>query len=128
MKLEEAQLKLQRLLEARQQMEQSGEQSGQSWTARAVYLLTALLPILAWPESSVLRGEPDSLLQLDELIRRANISSGALSNNAWESIRAYLGWLPGLRRETDSGQIVFSNSVPRKSVFEHHEYVLMQLN
>lgn len=96
------------------------------WRTRAVRLLAALLPVLAWPGATAIRGDRESLLDLDELIARANLRTGGLADLAWEGVRNYLATIPGLHREP-TGAIVFSGNVSPESVREHLGYLTMQV-
>lgn len=46
------------------------------WESRKLALLTAFLPILAWPKPDAPRGSLDHLLNLEELVKRANLRIG----------------------------------------------------
>ncbi|HDR9133249.1 hypothetical protein KDX16_31050 [Burkholderia vietnamiensis] len=95
------------------------------WNARAVRLLAALLPVLAWPGTAAMRGDSESLLDFDEMIARANLRTGDLIDLAWEGVRNYLATVPGLYRDP-TGAIAVSGSSTLESAREHLGYLTMQ--
>lgn len=79
------------------------------------------------PDRAALRGSESSLLEIDELIHRANVRGDGFWDFAWDGVRSYLATVPGLSMN-DSGQIVLSGSTTKPQIEEHHGYVAMLLS
>jgi hypothetical protein len=61
-----------------------------AWVNKSVALVAALLPVLAWPGESALRGSRDELFDIDHLIACSNAREGDLTDCAWQGVRDYL--------------------------------------
>lgn len=94
------------------------------WRERAVIFLTALLPILAWPDPRCLRGDASGLMDLEELMLRANDHSDSFLDFAWEPMCDFLKYLPGMGMNKDR-VIVCDSSIEMEK--EHFSYMTMGL-
>lgn len=101
---------------------QSGNQK-EIWSLRTIAFLTALLPILAWPTTDVLRGNPEGLLDLEELVNRANHRTEYPEDLAWFEVRHFLTYLPGMKLSSD-GALEFGNKI---AALDHFGYIAMSL-
>lgn len=95
------------------------------WRERAAIFLTVLLPILAWPDPRCLRGDASGLMDLEELISRANDHSDSFSDFAWSPMCDFLSYLPGFEMNKDR-VIVCNSSIEMEK--EHFGYMTMQLD
>lgn len=98
---------------------------GESYAHRAASFLSALLPILAWPDNRALRGDPRGLLDIVELIQRANQPSTDLSGHAWHGMHRFLAHFPGVGL-SDAKLLVVSEHFSLMLVQEKFAEITMQ--
>lgn len=103
-------------------------QEGGWWACRAGGFLTALLPLLSAPDKAAMRGNSEGLLDIEELIRRANAQDTDGFGDEWIEVRRYLALWPGLARTSD-GQIAPHSPDPSRmaSIIDRHEFVVTQI-
>lgn len=92
--------------------------------------LIAMMPLFAWPDSKIMRGDAEGLFDLKELVRRANIRTTIHEDLAWDPIRQYLAHCQGVCRldlGSDGGvnEIFIVESANKHAALQGFGYITM---